>query len=153
MLDHVICMHHIFIVSGTSMYFSFYLQWDVGSSPSVERWCVLLSSSSVERRCISLQYLQWNVGLCYRYWYGDTYLSTSSGTLVVHLQWNVGVFCYLHRQWNVDVYLFMSSVVRWYISLHIISGTVVYLSSYHQWYGGISLFISSVVRWYISLHI
>src|SRR4051812_18770707 len=71
-------------------YISFYLQWDVGSSPSVERWCILLSSSSVERRCISL---------------------------------------------------------------HVISGTVVYLSSYHQWYGGISLFISSVVRWYISLHI
>src|SRR4051812_47877231 len=70
-----------------------------------------------------------------------------------YLQWNVGVFCYLHSQWYVDV-----------VSLHIISGTVVYLSSssvvrrciissYHQWYGGISLFISSVVRWYISLHI
>src|SRR3954470_10734464 len=81
----------IFIVSGTSMYFSsipsverwyvlslvvrryisFYLTWDVGSSPSVERWCILLSSSSVVRRCISLQYLQWNVGMCYRQWYVD----------------------------------------------------------------------------------
>src|SRR3954464_14176375 len=91
------------------MYFSFYLQWDVGSSPSVECWCILLSSSSVLRRCISP--------------------STSSGTLVVHLQWNVGVFCYLHRQWYVD----------WNVG-----------TCYHQWYGGISLFISSVVRWYIS---
>src|SRR3954469_18212094 len=109
MLDYVICVHHIFIVSGTSMYISFYLQWDVGSSPSVERWCILLSSSSVVRRCISP--------------------STSSGTLVVHLQWNVGVFCYLHRQWYVDeLSLLISSVVRWYIS-----------PSYHQWYGGIYL--------------
>src|SRR3954468_18447619 len=52
-----------------------------------------ISSSSVVRRCISL--------------------STSSGTLVVHLQWNVGVFCYLHRQWYVDVYLFLPPVGRW----------------------------------------
>src|SRR3954469_1901468 len=36
-----------------------------------------ISSSSVVRRCI--------------------FPSTSSGTLGVHLQWNVGVFCYLHR--------------------------------------------------------
>src|SRR3954469_17107621 len=101
------------IVSGTSMYFSsipsvergyvlslvvrryisFYLQWDVGSSPPVERWCILLSSSSVVHRCISP--------------------STSSGTLVVHLQWNVGVFCYLHRQWYVDVFLLLPPVGRW----------------------------------------
>src|SRR3954463_6834680 len=72
---------------------SFYLQWDVGSSPPVERWCILLSSSSVVRRCTSP--------------------STSSGTLVVHLQWNVGVFCYLHRQWYVDVHLLLPPVGRW----------------------------------------
>src|SRR3954470_12999340 len=130
MLDYVICVHHIFIVSGTSMYFSFYLQWDVGSSPSVERWCILLSSSSVVRRCISP--------------------STSSGTLVVHLQWNVGVFCYLHRQWYVDVFLLLPPVERWYVLSSvvrryisfIVSGTSMnYISLYHQWYGGIYLFM------------
>src|SRR4051812_42493460 len=117
-------------------YISFYLQWDVDSSPSVERWCILLSSSSVVRRCISLQYFQWNVGMCYHQWYGG-------------------------------ISLFISSVVRWYISLHVISGTVIYFSSClqwnvgmyyrqwyvdelsllcHQWYGGIFLFMPSVER-------
>src|SRR3954467_754216 len=66
----------------------------------------IISSSSVVRRCISP--------------------STSSGTLVVHLQWNVGVFCYLHRQWYVDeLFLFLPSVERGYV-------------------------LSSVVRWYFS---
>src|SRR3954462_12183792 len=160
----------IFIVSGTSMHISFYLQWDVGSSPSVERWCILLSSSSVVRRCISpstssgtlVVHLQWNVGMCYRWWYGDTSLSTSSGTLVVHLQWNVGVFCYLHRQWYVDVFLFNTfsgTLVYVIVSgtsmnypFYVISGTVVYFSSclqwnvgicYRQWYGGTSFHIIS----------
>src|SRR3954470_4289364 len=121
MLDYVICVHHIFIVSGTSMYFSFYLQWDVGSSPSVERWCILLSSSSVVRRCISP--------------------STSSGTLVVHLQWNVGVFCYLHRQWYVDVFLFHAfSGTLVYFVIFIVSGTSMnHIFLYHQWYGGMFL--------------
>src|SRR3954463_13810769 len=115
----------IFIVSGTSMYFSFYLQWDVGSSPSVERWCILLSLSSVVRRCISL--------------------STSSGTLVVHLQWNVGVFCYLHRQWNVDVFLF--NTFSGTLVCVIVSGTEIHL--FHlQWDVGSS---PSVERWCILL--
>src|SRR3954463_12052714 len=95
----------IFIISDTSMYFSFYLQWDVGSSPSVERWCILLYSSSVIRRCISP--------------------STSSGTLVVHLQWNVGVFCYLHRQWYVDVFLF--NTFSGTLVCVIVSGTAIHL--------------------------
>src|SRR3954466_4070926 len=120
-------------------YISFYLQWDVGSSPSVERWCVLLSSSSVVRRYISP--------------------STSSGTLVVHLQWDVGVFCYLHRQWYVDVYLLIPSVGRWYIVSAVVRRCISlqYLQwdvgmCYRQWYvDELSLFISSVVRWYISL--
>src|SRR3954468_24656799 len=131
------------------MYFSFYLQWDVGSSPSVERWCILLSSSSVVRRCISL--------------------STSSGTLVVRLQWNVGVFCYLHRQWYVDELSFLYH--QWYggISLHtfsgtlvcvIVSGTAVHLF-HRQWYVDelslfyiisgtvVYFFMPSVERWYV----
>src|SRR4051812_19620849 len=93
-----------------------------------------ISSSSVVRRCTSP--------------------STSSGTLVVHLQWNVGVFCYFHCQWYVnETFLF-----------YIISGTVIYLFNtfsgtlvcvivsgtavhhfHRQWYGDISL-SSSVVR-------
>src|SRR3954469_6455876 len=95
MLAHVICMHHIFIVSGTSIYFSFYLQWDVGSSPSVERWCILLSSSSVVRRCISpstfigtlvcviVSGTSMNYLFLYHQWYGGVFLfNTFSGTLV-----------------------------------------------------------------------
>src|SRR3954468_19679977 len=130
------------------MYFSFYLQWDVGMChrqwyvdelslfissvvrwyisliPSVGRWYML---SSVVRRCISP--------------------STFSGTLVCvivsgtsmnyfsfYLQWDVGM-CY--RQWYVDeLSLFISSVVRWYISL---------IPSVGRWY-----MLSSVVRRCIS---
>src|SRR4051812_17581247 len=119
------------------MYFPFYHQWDVGSSPSVERWCILLSSSSVVRRCISL--------------------STSSGTLVVHLQWNVGVFCYLHRQWYVDVFSFIPSVECGYVLSLVVRR---YISFYLQWDVGSSpsvehwcilLSSSSVVRRCISL--
>src|SRR3954466_15776766 len=64
-----------------------------------------ISSSSVVRRCISL--------------------STSSGTLVVHLQWNVGVFCYLHRQWYVDVFLF--NTFSGTLVCVIVSGTAIHL--------------------------
>src|SRR3954465_12304324 len=96
------------------MYISFYLQWDVGSSPPVERWCILLSSSSVVRRCISP--------------------STSSGTLVVHLQWYGGVF-------------FFSTFSGTLVCV-IISGTGVFFFSCHQWYGCIS-FLPSVGRWYV----
>src|SRR3954471_5960670 len=66
-----------------------------------------------------------------------------------------------HRQWYVDeLHLFISSVVRWYISLHafsgtlvcvIVSGTAIHLF-HRQWYvDESSLSISSVVRWYIFL--
>src|SRR3954463_3690970 len=62
---------------------------------------------------------------------------------------------------SMNYLFFISSVVRWYISLHafsgtlvcvIVSGTAVHL--FHcQWYvDESSLSISSVVRWYISLH-
>src|SRR3954462_5458263 len=104
--------------------------------PSVERWYVL---SSVVRRYISfivsgtsMNYLF----LCHQ-WYGGISLHTFSGTLV----------CAIVS--GTAVHLFISSVVRWYISLHIISGTVVYLSSCHQWYGGIFLGMPSVERWYL----
>src|SRR3954466_7297328 len=138
-LSSVVQRYISFIVSGTSMnYISLYhqwygdislscLQWNVGMcyrqwyggtslsssvvrrcislSPSVERWCILLSSSSVVRRCISP--------------------STSSGTLVVHLQWNVGVFCYFHRQWYVDVFLF--NTFSGTLVCVIVSGTAIHL--------------------------
>src|SRR3954462_1955595 len=72
--------------------------------------------------------------------------------------------CHLfHRQWYVDeLSLFISSAVRWYISLipsverwyvlssvvrryisFIVSGT----SMIYLWYGDISLFMPSVERW------
>src|SRR3954470_15956392 len=127
----------IFIVSGTSMYISLI--------PSVGRW------------------------YCYRQWYVDVFLfNTFSGTRVCviisgtvvflfHLQWNVGVFCYLHRQWYVDVHLFntfsgtlvlLSSVVRRCISLQHLQWNAG--MCYHQWYGGISL-SPPVERWCILL--
>src|SRR3954470_6738815 len=151
MLDHVIGMHHIFIVSGTSMYISFYLQWDVGSSPSVERWCILLSSSSVVRRCISSFYLQWDVGSSPSVERWCILLSSSSvvrryisfivsGTSMNHLfsissvvRWYISLIPSVER-WYV-----LSSVVRRYISF-IVSGTSMNI-----------FFISSVVRWYTSL--
>src|SRR3954468_24631897 len=84
----------------------FYLQWNVGISPSVERWCILLYD--------------------HRQWYVDVFLfntfsgklvcvivsgttihlfSTSSGTLVSHLQWNIGVFCYMIIVSGTSMYL------------------------------------------------
>src|SRR3954470_24157428 len=99
-----------------------------------------ISSSSVVRRCISP--------------------STSSGTLVVHLQWNVGVFCHLHRQWYVDEsspYIISGTVIYLFHAFSgtlvcvIVSGTAVHLF-HRQWYvDELHLLISSVVRWYISL--
>src|SRR3954463_11941187 len=73
----------------------FYLQWNVGSSPLVERWCIFL-------------YL-------HRQWYEDVLLfSTSSGTLVVHLQWNVGVSCYIFIFSGTTLYFsFLPPVERW----------------------------------------
>src|SRR3954463_2645383 len=106
MLSSVVRRYISFIVSGTSMDLFFYTfsgtlvyvivsgmavhlfhrQWYVDESlfiPSVERWYML---SSVVRRYISFivsgtsmnlfLYLQWNVGICYRQWYGDTSLSS-----------------------------------------------------------------------------
>src|SRR3954463_13464800 len=76
----------------------FYLQWNVGSSPSVERWCILLFSSLMACRCVFIHIISGN--MVYVIVSGTTiYLfSIFSGMLVAHLQWNVGVSCYLHHQ-------------------------------------------------------
>src|SRR4051812_9194068 len=131
MLDYVIFVYHIFIVSGTSMYFSFYLQWDVGSSPSVERWCILLSSSSVVRRCISP--------------------STSSGMLVYFVIFIVcGTSMYFSSIPSVERGYVLSLVVRRYISFYL-QWDVGSSPPVERWY--ILLFSSSVVRRCISLHL
>src|SRR3954465_3753122 len=122
--------------------------------PSVERWYVL---SSVVRWYISfiVSGTSMNYISLYHQWYGDIYLFHAfSGTLVCVIVSGTAVHLF-HRQWYVDeLSPFISSVVRWYISFYIISGTVVYISSclqwnvgmcYRQWYGGTSL-SSSVVR-------
>src|SRR3954469_568090 len=98
------------------MYFSFYLQWDVGSLPSVGRWYVL---SSVVRRYISF---------------------IVSGTSMNHLfSISSVVRWYISFMPSVERWYVLSSVVRRYISFivsgtsmnyisfYIISGTVVYL--------------------------
>src|SRR3954466_1916406 len=95
--------------------------------------------------------LQWNVGMCYRQWYGGTSLSSSvvrryisfivSGTAMNYL--------FLCHQWygGISLHAFSGTLV-----CVIVSGTAVYLF-HRQWYvDELSLFISSVVRWYISLH-
>src|SRR4051812_47105498 len=64
-------------------------------------------------------------------------------------QWYGGISL-LHIINGTVVYLsFISSVVRRYIYF-IVSGTSMnYISLYHQWYGGIYLFMPSVERWYV----
>src|SRR3954471_24021040 len=86
----------------------------------------------------------------------------SVGTLVCVIVSGTAVHLF-HCQWYVDEsFPSISSVVRWYISLHafigtlvcvIVSGTAVHLFIsgtsmnhfllYHQWYGGIYLFHAS----------
>src|SRR3954469_10415828 len=56
------------IVSGTAIHL-FHRQWYVDE--------LHLLISSVVRWYISLSCLQWNVGMCYRQWYGGTSLSSS----------------------------------------------------------------------------
>src|SRR4051812_14904051 len=93
-----------------------------------------------------------------------------SGTLVCVIVSGTAIHLF-HRQWYVDelslhiisgtvVYLFMPSVERWCVLSSvvrryisfIVSGTAVHLF-HRQWYvDESSLSISSVVRWYISLH-
>src|SRR3954470_18036891 len=126
--------------------------------PSVERGYVL---SSVVRRYISfiVSGTSMNYISLYHQWYGGIYLfHASSGTLVCVIVSGTAVHLF-HRQWYVDeLSPFISSVVRWYISLipsvergyvlssvvrryisFIVSGTSMnYLLLYHQWYGGIS---------------
>src|SRR3954466_4346856 len=93
--------------------------------------------------------LQWNVGMCYRQWYGGTSLSSSvvrryisfivSGTAMNYL--------FLYHQWygGISLHAFSGTLV-----CAIVSGTAVYLF-HRQWYvDELSLFISSVVRWYNS---
>src|SRR3954470_10033637 len=128
MLDYVICVHHIFIVSGTSMYFSFYLQWDVGSSPSVERWCILLSSSSVVRRYISfivsgtsMNHL-FSISSVVR-WYISLIPSVERGYVLSSVVRRYIFF--IVSGTSMNHFFSMSSVVRWYISLNTFSGTLV----------------------------
>src|SRR3954467_9765667 len=105
--------------------------------PSAERWYVL---SSLVRRYISF--------------------STSSGTLVVHLQWNVGVFCYMIIVSGTSMYFslipsmerwyVLSSVVRRYISFSTSSGMLVV---HLQWNVGVFCYmiIVSGTSMYFSL--
>src|SRR3954468_14878587 len=115
------------IVSGTAVHL-FHRQWYVDElSPFI---------SSVVRWYISLSYLQWNVCMCYRQWYGGISLFyiisgtvvylfyTFSGTLVCVIVSGTAIYLF-HRQWYVDEsYL------------------------YHQWYGDISL---SCLQWNVGM--
>src|SRR3954471_117345 len=100
MLDYVIFECHLFhrqwYVDELSPFISSVVRWYISFMPSVERWYVL---SSVVRRYISFivsgtsmnhlffissvvrwyisSCLQWNVGMCYRQWYGGISLSSS----------------------------------------------------------------------------
>src|SRR3954469_6762396 len=99
------------------------------------------------------------ISLLYHQWYGVIYLHAFSGTLVCVIVTSTAVHLF-QCQWYVDESsLFISSVVRWYIS---------FMPSVERWYvlssvvrrnisfivSGTSMnylsFISSVVRCYIS---
>src|SRR3954462_5894436 len=76
------------------------------------------------------------ISLLYHQWYGVIYLHAFSGTLVCVIVTSTAVHLF-QCQWYVDESsLFISSVVRWYIS---------FMPSVERWYA-----LSSVVRWYIS---
>src|SRR4051812_30754199 len=101
----------------------------------MERWCILLYfhckwyvdvflfntlsgtlvyliiSSSMARRCIYFHTFSGTMVYVIVNGTEVHLFSTSSGTLVAQLQWNIGVSFYFHRQWHVDVCIF----------------------SYHQW--------------------
>src|SRR3954471_697687 len=86
--------------------------------PSVERWYVL---SSVVRRYISfiVSGTSMNYLFLYHQWYGGISLHAFSGTLVCVIVSGTAVHLF-HRQWYVDeLSLFISSVVRWYISSYL----------------------------------
>src|SRR3954462_3210727 len=116
MLSSVVRRYISFIVSGTSMNFSFYTfsgtlvyvivsdtavhlfhrQWYVDESlfiPSVERWCML---SSVVPRYISFIVNGTSMNLSFY---------TFSGTLVYVIVSGMAVHLF-HCQWYVDVFLF-----------------------------------------------
>src|SRR3954465_10484960 len=120
--------------------------------------CVIVSGTAVH-----LFHRQWYVDETFLFYIisGTVVylLNTFNGTLVCVIVSGTAVHLF-HRQWYVDeLSLFISSVVRWYISLipsverwyvlssvvrryisFIVSGTsMIYLFLYHQWYGGISL--------------
>src|SRR4051812_16878760 len=57
--------HRQWFVDDLSLFISSVVRWYISLIPSVGRWYML---SSVVRRCISLHYLQWNVGMCYHQW-------------------------------------------------------------------------------------
>src|SRR3954466_15795022 len=143
-LSSVVRRYISFIVSGTSMIYPCYI---ISGTvvylfmPSVERCYVL---SSVVRRYIpfivsgtSMNYL-----FLYHKWYGGISLHAFSGTLVCAIVSGTAVYLF-HRQWYVDeLSLFISSVVRWYISSCLQWNVGM---CYSQWYSGTSL-SSSVVR-------
>src|SRR3954465_14973462 len=93
---------------------------------SMERWYVL---SSAVRWYISfiVSGTSMNYLFLYHQWYGGISLHAFSGTLVCVIVSGTAVHLF-HRQWYVDElsfyiisgtsmnYLFISSVVRWYIS-------------------------------------
>src|SRR3954462_12917064 len=121
-----------YIISGTVVYLFM---------PSVERWYVL---SSVVRRYISfiVSGTSMNYLFLYHQWYGGISLHAFSGTLVCAIVSGMAVHLF-HRQWYVDeLSLFISSVVRWYISSCLQWNVGM---CYRQWYGGTSL-SSSLVR-------
>src|SRR3954471_1823535 len=121
-----------YIISGTVVYLFM---------PSVERWCEL---SSVVRQYISfiVSGTSMNYLFLYHQWYGGISLHTFSGTLVYVIVNGTAVHLF-HLQWYVDeLSLFISSVVRWYISSYLQWNVGM---CYRQWYRGTSL-SSSVVR-------
>src|SRR3954466_6530315 len=144
------------IVSGTAVHLFLHRQWYVDELslfyiisgtvvylfiPSVERWYVL---SLVVRRYISfiVSGTSMNYLFLYHQWYGGISLHTFNGTLECFIVSGTAVHLF-HRQWYVDeLSLFISSVVRWYISSCLQWNVGM---CYRQWYGGTSL-SSSVVR-------
>src|SRR3954464_13735282 len=143
-LSSVVRRYFSFIVSGTSMNYLFlYHQW-YGGIPllafSGTLVCAIVSGTAVH-----LFHRQWYVdelSFSYHQWYGGIPLHAFSGTLVCVIFSGTAVHLF-HRQWYVDeLSLFISSVVRWYISSCLQWNVGM---CYRQWYGGTSL-SSSVVR-------
>src|SRR4051812_5186598 len=109
--------------------------------PSMERWYVL---SSVVWWFISFIVSGTSMNYLFLFHHSFAILSLHafSGTLVCAIVSGTAVHLF-YRQWYVDeLSLFISSVVRWYISSCLQWNVGM---CYRQWYGGSSL-SSSVVR-------